>query len=365
MVARPEIQHRPVRAGSIIEAVATLRALVCVAVAVVALGSPSTAWAHVGGRISTSYEARVTGFTGPANGVSAQVLGGDLELRLSVARPRVVIVLGVLGEPFLRFSPRGVEANRASPTASSAGVIRRDDATRTGHTVWTVVSAGSGFTWHENRLRPLTVRGSVPASRPVAGWRIPMIVDGRRVALTGAEWFRSAPSIVPWVAAGLLLLAAAAAVAYARRDRVLQPAALAAMVSAAAAWTAGWDGILLEGRPSTPAVVLAVVWPVVSAGLIAAVASVGGGNARMVSWAIVGALAATFSVPELPAFTGGFVLSALGATWARVAILASFAGGTAVVILCVPAIVALFNDDPLRRRLLATGAVWSDTDRPI
>jgi hypothetical protein len=192
-----------------------------------------------------------------------------------------------------------------------------------------------------------------------------MIVDGRRVALTGAEWFRSAPSLVPWVAAGLLLLAAAAAAAYARRDRVLQPAALVTMVIAAAAWTAGWDGILLEGRPSTPAVVLAVVWPLVSAGLIAAVASVGGGNARMVSWAIVGALAATFTVPELPAFTGGFVLSALGATWARVAILASFAGGTAVVILCVPAIVALFNDDPLRRRLLATGEVWSDIDRPI
>jgi hypothetical protein len=42
-----------------------------------------------------------------------------------------------------------------------------------------------------------------------------------------------------------------------------------------------------------------------------------------------------------------------------------FAGGTAVVILCVLAIVALFNDDPLRRRLLATGQVWSDTDGPI
>ena len=85
----------------------------------------------------------------------------------------------------------------------------------------------------------------------------------------------------------------------------------------------------------------------------------------MVSWAIVGAIAATFTVPELPAFTRGFVLSALGDTWARVAILASFAGGTAVVILCVPAIAALFSDDPLRRRLLATGEVWSDPDRPV
>ena len=192
-----------------------------------------------------------------------------------------------------------------------------------------------------------------------------MIVDGRRVALTGTEWFRSAPSLVPWFAGGLLLLAAAAAAAYARRDRMLQPAALASMVIAAAAWTAGWDGILLDGRPSTSAVVLAVVWPVVSAGLIAAVASVGSGNARMVSWAIVGAIAATFTVPELPAFTHGFVLSALGDTWARVAILVSFAGGTAVVILCVPAIAALFSDDPLRRRLLATGEAWSDPDRPI
>ena len=59
------------------------------------------------------------------SGIEARVLESDLRLQLRVAPARVVVVLGLLGEPFLRFSPRGVEANAASPTAGSARVIER------------------------------------------------------------------------------------------------------------------------------------------------------------------------------------------------------------------------------------------------
>ncbi|MGH2975517.1 MAG: hypothetical protein ACRDLL_11710 [Solirubrobacterales bacterium] len=326
----------------------------CVAIMLAAfLASPSPALAHVGGRISTSYEAKISGFSAQTPGVAAQVLGGDLDLQLRVAPPHVVVVLGLLGEPFLRFSPGGVQANRASPTASSAGVLRPGEAVRADRTVWTLVSTGSTFTWHENRLRPLPVRESAPSDRPVARWRIPLIVDGRHALLSGAEWFRPSPSLVPWVAGGLVFLFSAIVVAYTRRERVLQRAALILMAIASGAWMVGWDGILLDGRWTTPIVALALAWPLVSAAVVAAVVSVVTGNARMVAAALVGAIAATFTVPELPAFTHGFVLSALGDMWARVAILGSFVGGIAVVVVCTPAIVALFNDDPLRRRLLA------------
>ena len=46
---------------------------------------------------------------------------------------------------------------------------------------------------------------------------------------------------------------------------------------------------------------------------------------------MVGALAAVFTLPEIEAFTRGFVLSALPATAARAAALASFTAGIALV----------------------------------
>ena len=68
---------------------------------------------------------------------------------------------------------------------------------------------------------------------------------------------------------------------------------------------------------------------------------------------IVGALAAVFTLPEIEAFTRGFVLSALPATAARVVAVVSFTAGLALVAGCIPATADILRDDPLRRRLLA------------
>src|SRR6185437_1682825 len=98
------------------------------------------------------------------------------------------------------------------------------------------------------------------------------------------------------------LAAAIAAVRYGRRRLHRRLAAVLVPV-AVGAWLAGWIGILLDGGAS--ALVLAL-----------AAAS---GNARMAVAGIVGALAAVFTLPEIGAFTRGFVLSALPATAARAA----------------------------------------------
>ena len=50
----------------------------------------------------------------------------------------------------------------------------------------------------------------------------------------------------------------------------------------------------------------------------------------MATAGIVGGLAAVFTVPEVEAFTRGFVLSALPADVARAAAVVSFAGGIAL-----------------------------------
>lgn len=328
----------------------------CLLPAAVLLGArPPAALGHVGGTIATSFEARITGFTAPERGITAQVLRGDQDLRVSVTPPHVVIVLGVLAEPFLRFSPAGVEANRASPTASSAGIVDDADVSTAHAPVWIHVDGGNAFTWHENRLRPRTVGGTAPRGAPVAAWRIPMIVDGTRTVLTGTEWYRGAPSLAAWLVASVLLIISAAAAAVTLPQHVLRRVAVALAVVVVCAWTAGWDGILLDGRSSSLLVALAVGWPAAAAALLAAVIAATRGGSRLAALGVVGAITVAFSVPELPAFSRGFVLSALGDDAARTSVLLSLAGGLALMILAIPAIAGVLRDDPLRRELLGSG----------
>ena len=81
----------------------------CLLVALAAgLVAPVVAAAHFkSGRLSTDFEARVGGFRPPAPGVRARVLDGDLRLELRVPPRRSIVVLGLLGEPFLASRPRG------------------------------------------------------------------------------------------------------------------------------------------------------------------------------------------------------------------------------------------------------------------
>ncbi len=187
----------------------------------------------------------------------------------------------------------------------------------------------------------------------MAAWSVPLLVDGRRAAVTGWEWYAAAPSLVPWIAAAAVLLAAAGgAVAYGSRSahRALAAALLPVSVGA---WLAGWIGILLYGTPSPLVIALAVAYAAVTVLLVLAAVTATHGNGRMAAAGMVGALAAVFTVPEVEAFTRGFVFSSLGATLARAAALVSFAGGIALAAACVPAMADILSDDPLRRRLLA------------
>ncbi|HET8605889.1 MAG TPA: hypothetical protein VFL66_02560 [Gaiellaceae bacterium] len=56
---------------------------------------------------------------------SVRVLPSDRALALSVRPGHSVVVLGYLGEPFLRVDRRGVAVNAASPTAVLPGAAAR------------------------------------------------------------------------------------------------------------------------------------------------------------------------------------------------------------------------------------------------
>lgn len=323
------------------------------------LVAPAVASAHTGGRIASDFEARVTGVRPAAAGVRARVLGGDLKLELTVSNGHTVTVLGLLGEPFLRFSAAGVQANAASPTAWTSGIIGRGDAVRSAAApVWRSVSHGHTYAWHEGRLRPEpAVPGGSPTPHRVARWSVALVVDGHRARVAGWEWYATAPSLLPWAAAGLAAVAAtAAALRYASRS-AQRTIARALVPTAVASWLAGWIGILLYGGASALVIALSAAYAAVTVLLVAAALSATAGNARTATAGIVGALAAVFTVPEVEAFTRGFVFSALGGTGARTAALVSFVSGIALAAVCVPAMGDILRDDPLRRRLLAHQSV--------
>jgi hypothetical protein len=324
-----------------------------VAVAVV-LAMPGVAHAHTGGPISTDFEARASGLHPAVEGVQVHVLDGDLKLQLTVSGRHVVVVLGLLGEPFLRFSPVGVQANAASPTAWNSGVVSSSDAVPVSHSpAWRTVAGGHTFAWHEGRLRPegvVTDGGATP--RRVAAWTIPLTVDGRHIRLTGWEWYAAGPSLRLWLGAIVGVLAAAAAATRYGGRRLQRALATGLVPIAVGAWLLGWIGILLYGRPSDLVIVLAAAYAAATALMVLAAVTATRGNGRMVAAGIVGGLAAVFTVPEVEAFTRGFVLSALPADVARAAAVASFAGGVAIALVCIPAMAEILSDDPLRRRLL-------------
>jgi hypothetical protein len=299
---------------------------VCVALAA---AQPMVADAHVSsGLISTSYRARVDGLRPPVSGITVTVLDGDQRLRLEVAPPHVVIVLGRIGEPFLRIAPGGVYANSQSPTAESIGLTHPQSGTAR----WIRLSSGHSYAWHESRLRPVPATSG--ASRRVAGWSIPLVVDERPATVTGSEWYAAQPRRLLWAIPVVVALAIAAAVLLTGRQRLIRIAAAVALGFAVTTWTAGWIGVLLNDRLTLWWAVLGTLYAVSVAMVVAAaVTGAGSDQARMMVMGVIGLLVVTFTLPELGVFQRGFVLSALPAEAARACVAIALGAGMGVAVL--------------------------------
>jgi hypothetical protein len=320
-------------------------------VGVASLVAPAPAWAHLkAGTLSTDFQARVGGLSPVTPGITARVLDGDLLLELRVAPPRVVVVRGLLGEPFLRFSPEGVEANLASPTAGSTGVVGVSDAVASPGVHWRLVRRAHVFAWHENRLRPVPdVREDSQRAQAVASWTVPLIVDGRAGALSGTEWQATAPSPWPWIGAGVLLVALSLLAGRRLSERVQRLIAGALLLIAFTGLMASWSGVILSGRATVPAELFAIAFGVVSAAfLIIGVAAADGARQAGVM-ALIGAFAATFALPLITIFEHGFVLSALPTTVARITAAAAVVCGLSAAAVCAPGVRALLSEGAMGR----------------
>jgi hypothetical protein len=303
--------------------------LVLAACGALTVAAPAIAQAHVNpGPISTSYQARIDDLRPSVSGFTVTVLDGDQQLRIEAAPPHVVIVLGRIGEPFLRIAAGGVYVNSRSPTAESIGLTHG----LTGTARWIRLSGGHSYSWHESRLRP--VQAVSGASRRVAGWSIPLLVDGRRVRVSGSEWYAAQPHRLLWAIPVVIAVAIAAAVLLTRRQRLIRVVATVALGAAVTTWTAGWIGVLLNQRLSPWWLLLCALYAVSMAMVVvAAVTATDSERARMMVIGLIGVLVATFTLPELGVFQRGFVLSALPPDVARASVAIALGGGVGAALL--------------------------------
>jgi hypothetical protein len=285
-------------------AVAVLALLVVAPPALAHRGSPAS--------VASDYEARSLSVQPAVPGLTARATGGDIDLVLHVPAGREVIVLGVEGEPFLRFAGGRVFANERSPTVAAERVMRLTGDLAAGPPRWHELRRGRTFHWHEGRLRPH------PSSRtgPVARIAIPLRIDGVPATIAGESWHARPPSPALWLAPLAVALVAGASMLR-RRARVgswlVRSLALVAVVSVLGSSI----GTTLYAPHST----LGACLQIGLAALVGAAALIGLIVARPSQRAFIalgaGALCVLFAASAFPLLTDGFALSRLPTGVAR------------------------------------------------
>jgi hypothetical protein len=200
--------------------------------------------------IASSYLARV-GAAPP--GVEAKVVDGDLRMWLSVRRGATVLVLDYRGAPYLRFSASGVDINRNSAMyyLNQTPVALTPPANLGPNTPpkWQRVSGGNSYEWHDGRLHALASVALAPGASFAGRWRIPILLAGRRAAITGGLWHAGNPSIV-WFWPIAVLLACVLAAWRLRRPELDRRLARVLGGTALVALSVAVVGRDLHGRPT-------------------------------------------------------------------------------------------------------------------
>jgi hypothetical protein len=299
------------------------------ALAALALVAPATASAHLRtGTTAVDHTATVTWPTAESGvGFAAGVYASDLALHLTVLGDHSVVVIGYLGEPFLRVSEHGVAVNTGSPTAAAAGLLEGLPAPRPGDASerWRLTSRSHSAVWHDSRV------AFVALDRRGTTWHVPILLDGHRAQIVGRT--RRYPRPRPWL--WLVPLAVVCLLVLRLRARarghVDQMCILAGAVAAAAALTLS-TGFVITPYASAGTWIAAADEAVFLATAAAATIwapprfrALGGTGLGLVALAVALSKGAIFLHPV--------VLSTWSGTLSRALAFAAAAAGTSAVIL--------------------------------
>src|SRR2546425_5194693 len=272
------------------------------------LVAPPAANAHIrSGRVAVDYRASVSP---PPAGVAARIYESDLAVKLTVGTARSVVVLGYLGEPFIRITPAGVAVSPASATAAGARVVKR----------------GRSVVWHDARVRGL------PPGVQRRGWSIPLIVDGHRVRLEGELWRVHAPPVWPWAVAAVPFVVLVALLLLVRPMRWVRAGPAGFGLAAAVGLVATGAGFALDSYASEGKWVEAANELVFALVGILVVAR-GKPDTRAIAGGALGMLGLAVGLTELSVLLHGVVLSVLPSTLVRVVVVLAIAAGAAATLL--------------------------------
>jgi hypothetical protein len=274
----------------------------------VALAAPPGASAHGrSGRVAVDYRA---GVLRVPPGVTVRIYESDLAVRLSLVNARRVVVLGYLGEPFIRIGATGVVVSQTSPTAGSAQAVAH----------------GRSVVWHDARLRGLA--SGVKRKR----WSIPLIVDGRRTRIEGELWRVSAPPAWLWIVLGLPFLVVVAVLLAVRPTRWVRAAAVCSGLAAAVGVVVTGGGFALNSSASEGK------WVEAANELVFALVGVlfvlrGNPDTRAIAGGALGLLGLAVGLSDLEVFRHGVVLSVVPSNLVRTIVALTIAAGAAATCL--------------------------------
>jgi len=301
------------------------------ALAVAAL-LPSTASAHVG-RVppaATDYRARISQ---APTGLDVRVVDGDQELWMQAPPSMTVVVTGLRGEPYLRFSRAGVAVNTRSATWFLNRVYPQPvprDVTSGTPPHWEPRTSHHSWRWHDGRLHAPALAAHPSGNAFVGRWVVPLVVDGRGTAIRGGLW-QSAPASILWFWPLLVVAACIPALSKLREARLEAQVGAALVVVALASSTVARLGRELYGRPGIPSgeLALAATTCLVALALAALYTR---REWRALAGILIGIAAAYQGLALVATLRDGWVLSALPAWLERSATALSLASGVALVL---------------------------------
>jgi hypothetical protein len=316
------------------------RAIVLAALAAAVMVRPAPALAHTISTdpVSGNYRSRVLSVVPPTPLLRLRVVDGDQRLWMSVASGARAVVLGIQGEQFLRFAGGRVDVNTRSVTASIDRLTPGAPApsfAASAKPAWRQVASGQAYMWPEHRigaLEPIALHH--PGARPT--WTLPIVLNGRRVLVTGVLERVSPPSrlLIAGVAAAALALLAACfwRRTAGGRPRMLNWLAAITLVALVVARL----GREMYGRPDLGAGNIAELAVTLALGVLAAYLLLRGAPDTRSLVALVVGVVGLYQVARFAAMlTGGLVFSRLPAPVEQAAVALIALAAPATVVLAV------------------------------
>jgi hypothetical protein len=222
----------------------------------------------------------------------------------------------------LRFA-NGIWVNEHSPTAQANRLIG------SGGAGWRRLAGGSTFAWHEHRLGPPPYDANQLGT--VARWTVPLVFEGRHVAVGGAFVRVARPRIWLWLGGAALLVAAALSLVR-LRPRAAASVTVAAGTGAGVAALVAQTAFALRDSPGGHASWVSVGISVVIGAVAAWLVVVGRGARRAYVAGAIGAGVAALTLSWFAVFLHGAVVAALPALPVRLACTAALGGGVVALL---------------------------------